>query len=826
MNKRVWSIAVALAMLCSMVCSVFVVSAADESVLESDALDATVQLNNYASEQPALLNTEGGSEPTSVVMSTEKEHLSLDEEFDISVSLENYRGDWAIFVAELTYDPAELEYKGFETKIGEEFTLSIDESNKASGSLMVFMMSNQGTNLPAVEGTAALMDLKFKAIAETDNAKLSFTFVDDSVAGYVGDEPEFIATEAYAATSDFEREVRVYQPHLTMRLVDESGNPVTEIEQGEKVKAIVCLNNFYEGWMMMTLDLQYNGNKFKYISSEDLGNLVDSETSDPVSMLVAETEDAAKPLSICFFSPSLGNMILKDGASDADILELTLEAQGAGSALEIGTSFQQEGNFKYDAATGEEELLTSADDYVEEHEEGTAEVKVTQKVFPYLSVVVEEDKPAFSRGEKFTLQVNITDYVDPWSMMSILVNLNKNVFEVDTDNIVALGDSDVAVVPVISGNKLGITIFSEEGDDLKLGASSGTILEIPITIKSDYTVDGSEFPITASFLAGGNLSGDDVAGYIETSAVKPITVRGKPELSIRIDQIDGVDVPEGEEIGAIEQGKEVRFAVSIKDFTSAWEVMTLKALFDSDVFEFVSVEDKNAFNDDGEGAHSEFITEHAKGTLLACWFNGDPLPMYLPNQDIMVFTLKVRQEDLTEEQLRRFVSVAFLEGGNYQNGAELDGDNYTDTPAEVEVKIETAASEISVKIEWGAMAFTYSFGTWDPQNHIWDGRGWTCLNADSEAENWITVTNQGKVDITATFEFAVNPEKTDLVGLTHTFEQDGTAVSSLTVDKAEGDAYNSATVQFELGDLPAGAELSTDTKTVLGTITVTIDKAV
>ncbi|MBQ7971773.1 MAG: hypothetical protein IJ294_05450 [Clostridia bacterium] len=830
MNKRVWSIAVALVMLLSMVCSAFVVSAADESVPEGDASDATVQLNNNASEQPALLNTESA---TYLEMSSSADHYSVDDEFAVSASLKNYNGDWAIFSAALTFDPQELEYQGFTSKLGDAFTLTVDDSDKATGRLTVWMMSNEGTNLPADEnGSAALMDLQFKAIGETENADLTFTFADESVAGYVADEPAFIAPDAYTATSVFESvAIRVYRPYLTMRLVDENGNAVTEITQGQKVKAIVSLKQYYpdESWMMMSLDLQFNGNKFKYDLDTlvNYENLVDSEGT-AVTMLPAETEDPAKPLSICFFSSELNNMVLKGGATEADILELTLEATGAGNVLEIGASFLQEGNIKYNTETGEEEVLIPAEDYIEEHEEGTAEIKVVQTEFPYLSVSVDPDKTTFAPGESFTLKVNINDYVDPFSMMSILVDLGADAYEVDTENIVAFG-GDVAVVPMLSGNKLGITIFSEDGDDLKLsgGLTSGTVLEIPIKAISNA---GNGTPIQVSFLEGGNFSGDEEAGYDKT--VPPvelnITVQGKPELSIRIDKIDGVAVPDGEESISVEQGKEVTFAVSVKDFAGAWDVMTLKALFDPEVFEFVSAEDLKPFVvPEEDGAFSEFISEAGNGKLLACWFNSGPLSMTNPDRDVMTFTLRVRHGDLTQDQLSQLVSVKFLEDGNYANDNMLTGEDYTETPAEVEFTITKVDLEVSVEISWGAMQFTYNFGTWDPQNHVWDGRGWTCLNAEGEAENYITVTNQGGVDITASFDFSLDETNESIVGLTHSFKKGEDTITSLDVAKADGETYPSETVYFELaGDLPEGV-LSEDAEnpTQLGTIKVTIDMA-
>ena len=59
----------------------------------------------------------------------------------------------------------------------------------------------------------------------------------------------------------------------------------------------------------------------------------------------------------------------------------------------------------------------------------------------------------------------------------------------------------------------------------------------------------------------------------------------------------------------------------------------------------------------------------------------------------------------------------------------------------------SAAGEIvSVDITWGAMAFTYSDGTWNTESHEWEGTGWI---PDQTNGNAVTVKNIGTVIVNA-----------------------------------------------------------------------------
>lgn len=940
MNKRVWSIAVALVMLLSMVCSAFAVSAADEvlqialsseNVSEGDALEATVQLNNYASDwndlairldyDPSMLeivsvDTSGfgadgsyaeeqkgvleakwsyeeavvkeetafdamkisfkviGAEGASSLkaalqagevtaeaqaafqientfeLSLENSLLAADgtgttlaltpsataivigSEFDVAVSLENYTGDWATFTATLTYDSSAVQYRGYEEAENAAFIVANVE--EADGALTITWLSATDENVTATGAALALLNLKFKALAEGDSA-LTAVFADESVAGYDANlDPVFIDASAYN-TAEVSSTVSITKktPYLTLHW---AGDSVTEIKQGDQIKAYVTLNDYYEGWMMMNLSVAYDAAIFELTDAQAL----DAFADDAMEMLT--TEPSVGTLNVCFFNGDAENALLKADADGnavykANILELTFTARAnAEGTGEISTSFGA-GNYKYDAAADEEIELTQTEDYTVTHEDGTVEVSVIKISRPSLSTKLVDSEgneiTSVKQGESFKLQVYIKDFDQAWSMMSLIAKFDNTVFEVDEAAVEAANPNEELLfgdymVSVLSGGTLGVTLLDGNGDDVGLtgDVTEGVILTIPMTVKSGIVLDEDSFPIDVYFAPEGNMSGGEVVdtlyydNYDESTAAKAdVAIQGQPYVTIERVVADGEDAS-----AVVKQGDEVEFAVYANDFINAWQIMTLRVTFDSKVFQLVpdSATDSEPFDTTSE--YYQFIPEEGTSALLACWFNDVDMSMKdKTKQQVMTFKLKAKEGvDLTDEEIAQIISeitVAFEPSGNYQGGAEVSADAYIATPGTVQVTVEEVELEIFVNITWGAMEFTYNFGTWDPNGHVWDGRGWSVAN---DADKTITVTNQGGVAVTAEFAFAES-----LTGMVGTFyDSENAEVTQLTIAApADGVEGVSEAVTLGLGELPDGAELSTTEKTPLGTITITIDKA-
>lgn len=120
---------------------------------------------------------------------------------------------------------------------------------------------------------------------------------------------------------------------------------------------------------------------------------------------------------------------------------------------------------------------------------------------------------------------------------------------------------------------------------------------------------------------------------------------------------------------------------------------------------------------------------------------------------------------------------------------------------------------VSVDVTWGSLSYTYNPGTWNPDTHQYDGRGWT---ADQEGGDQITLVNQGAADVAVTAGYTAEENYTS----GGTFQVDGVSVNeSQTLPAATDGTPSSLIFTF----LPTGdpvAQQFEDRK--IGTITMTI----
>ena len=136
---------------------------------------------------------------------------------------------------------------------------------------------------------------------------------------------------------------------------------------------------------------------------------------------------------------------------------------------------------------------------------------------------------------------------------------------------------------------------------------------------------------------------------------------------------------------------------------------------------------------------------------------------------------------------------------------------------------ESSATIYSVDIVWQSMEFTYtsaSEGTWDPETHDYTNKqdaSWSFAN------NKITVTNHSNTAINATFSYAPAANFDTVSGAF--VDSSGTALTNATLalSSAVGSAQEAAPSDDAFlslsGELPSRLE----TKTVCGTVTVTIN---
>ena len=120
---------------------------------------------------------------------------------------------------------------------------------------------------------------------------------------------------------------------------------------------------------------------------------------------------------------------------------------------------------------------------------------------------------------------------------------------------------------------------------------------------------------------------------------------------------------------------------------------------------------------------------------------------------------------------------------------------------------------VSVDVTWGSLSYTYNPGTWNPDTHQYDGRGWT---ADQEGGDQITLVNQGAADVTVTAGYTAEENYTS----GGTFQVDGVSVNGSQSLPAATDGTPSSLIFTFLPTGDPVAQQFEDQK--IGTITITI----
>lgn len=672
MNKRVWSVVVALAMLLSMICSVFVVSA-DETQAD-------------------------GSGATSLKLTPSASDIALGHEFTVDLSLANYESNWATFTTELTYNASAVEYLGFELKKASELSVASVEENVAGTLTIIFLNSE---NISA-DIAADLLTLKFKATADSTNP-ISASFVADSVAGYLADgTSDYIAEDSYSAAA-VEPQILTEKktPHLTMRLVDKNGNPVTSINQGDEIRAIVTLNDYYDPWMVMNLSLNYDATKFTYKEAKDLAAFVSDENGE---MTMAVPDDTNNPLSVRFANATSANRSLKDGKKSADILELTLVANATAVPGEtnIGASFADSGNSRFDPATGETVALTKDNDFLVDDAEGKGNVpvEIIEVIRPYLTLEDEDGKPltnlTVAQGNSFTVNVKINNFHQKWSAMSLIAEFDKTVFDVTESAVQNANTTPLFggyVFPVLGNGALGVTLLSSEGDVGLTNAdgdevTEGIVLKIPMIAKKEVDLS----TINVFFAPDGNISGgkevDD--GLYNTNKDNPAKVemnvvpQGQPGLSIQLD--DSNIIVDENENPIIKQGESFTVNVKINNFYQKWSAMSFIAKFDSKVFEVD--EDALQQGENKTGVFGDYVIPVLGNSGLGVTLLSENGDVSIDGGEGIIFRIPMKVNDNAVLNANTFpIEVSFVPEGNISKGEIVDKESYLNEPVKIDLNV-------------------------------------------------------------------------------------------------------------------------------------------
>lgn len=787
MLKRVWSIAVILAMLLSMIC---VVSASAEDA------NAAVQLNN--------------SGPAYVTIESSQVQVGYNSVLTVDVYLNDYANNLASMGLEFKYDPSLVSLPNGIDDI-QAYHFGSDEQSEpdsnivfelADGSVKAVWFSLSGENIVAESSRVKLLTMKFKTLTEVSDddktAVISAETIDGSMATVDGS-----GSFAPPSADIFEETIESEQVEIVKAAVSlELSADKTELRQGQKVTVDVKVKDFYTRWAVMSLVGSFDSDVF------DVTKVTNTEAFPGSFAYEKDTKNYA--LAACWIN--VDDMSLEGNVTDAVVMKVELTARTdvtlSGDTFPIQFSFVPDGNYSFSDPNAP--ISPESGIYIPNSNE------LSMKVLPRPYLSLSADKTTVPMGGTVNVTVRLNEFRDQWAIMSLVADFDQSVFEIvdiqkDVQNLANFPGSFIAE----RGSKAPLAVSWVNMEDDGTATPNVDLMVVTLKVKKDLDLDENTLPITFSFAPDGNislglnpnaaLSAED-GWYIETSEELEITIADRASLELSVDKTE------------LKQGEEFTVDVTVKDLSIPWAMLSFKTNFDSSVFEVVEVIDHKVFP-------GNLIYEPGATTPMAfCWFNTEDVLVADPSAKVVSIKLRAKETAVLSEETYPF-SVSFAPDGNISFGIDsnqaLSADYYIEESNVLQIKVAPIdQAVVAVKIEWGNMLFEYDAGEWDTETHRWVGGGWKTATDF----NKIAVINQGQVDVGVAFEY-----QNLIEGMSGAFSIQNaedeyeplTAALSLPKANAEGEPTTKV-VWFNLSGLPQDKDALGETAETVGTVTITI----
>jgi hypothetical protein len=269
--------------------------------------------------------------------------------------------------------------------------------------------------------------------------------------------------------------------------------------------------------------------------------------------------------------------------------------------------------------------------------------------------------------------------------------------------------------------------------------------------------------------------------------------------------------------GTVEAGDEFTVTLSLSKFYEGdWSTFSIWADIDPNL-EFVEATSESL----GENVVFAYTTENEKGKdLVLGWVGLENIPAVQDKFVTLTFCAKADAEinPVTFEPIDFYFAKDAMytcvdaQTLNYQPVAE-DGSAYKVGAHRFTIDVIAADTLVEYTVTWGALAYSYNFGKWNVDDHVWEDGAWEC----EEGADEITVINDGQVGFKAGFTFTKYTESSyDLTNLSGSFTYKGAPLDG------ELDVTTEDPAQTVLFALSGKTEQVWDDQQTVGMITVAI----
>lgn len=738
--------------------------------------------------------------------------LNAGETFDVTVSLKDHANAWAAFTLVGVYDRDLFEI-AVDEETGEKQIIKNEngysdvivdfETVDATEKLKVVWINAE--NVAFADPNAELMTITFRAKKATTDANIGFYFAENGVIAE-GEDGVLAPQKPNENYTGEEKDATVTVAPTPMKVVTTVEGDVSELKAGKTFSVKVSVKDYYEDLAALSLKSVYDPANFELVGVQSL--LTFGEGGEFITPDIDAINGGEEDLDLVWI-----NAENVDLPAEFDAAVLTLRAKKAAENATVDVEFLPSGILRVDKNGMPETLVDEQGSSAYFTAENDPAVVTVAPAKVLLEVVT--DAKNVMAGDEFTVEVYVIDYYSPLAAISINGKLDEK-FEVLSCSAEILG----GVEPVQDGDGQLQFVWAS-AENIEIEEQRFKVLTLKVKALQSTT---AEDVIAFNFINGGmvRVDGDGGVSGLEagTDYADPANPAENQKATINVSvakrpvQLSAAP----KTAGTVEAGKTFDVVVSISDFYEGdWSSLGIWANFDSADF---AVE--NATTDPNfDGVFSWTLdnknAEEPK-PFVAGWVALNNVAKF-PE---MTVTFLAKEDAAIDEAMEQidfyFASNAINTCVDYDTMQYKVVENTDDCAYESEavpVRINITAPEAMVQYElsWGNLKFSYEFGTWDIENHEWNGAGWIC----EEGADEITVENTGSVGFNAGFEFTKNGESLyDLTNLTGSFiHEDAPLVGQITIEVGQP-------IKTVLFALNGRTEQVWDDQQTIGSITVTI----
>ena len=535
-------------------------------------------------------------------------------EMTVTVRVKDYADAWSTMTIKGSYDKDKLELIKVEP---------IDFKDTISGTEAVVEDSTAGVlgvtwlNIEAVdmdpEFTA--LTLTFEVKAEGD-ANLSFSFVPDGILDADGKFVPAVDFDSAEKTATVAIAPSVQGAMLNVSVVEDS------VKIGQTVTVKVDVADYKDNWAVMTIVGSYDAEKFELQEKKLITFRDNGITEEPVFV------NENGKIAVTWLNDDA--VVMEDDPFTA--LELTFK---------VKTGENTDGKFEFSFLP---EGVLDADGNEVPAETYAADTKVSDTVslLPVgtkTSLEVSVDEDAAYVGKTVTVRVNVKDYANLWSGMTIQGHYDPAKLAVKT--ITPINFQDEVLAPEIKDENGEIKVCWANADVIESENPNFEALVIVFDV-----LDEGEAEFDFSFVSGGIVDGNGdhaPADWYDSTEVTDTVVLERDNSKAHL-------------VAAVSQdrakiGEQITYTVDVADYKDNWLAMAIDAIYDPAQLKLIGVTSpiENEF-------YGFVVEEKEPGTVKVAWMNDEPV--------VLGSTFKAMElvfEVISKGDAQ--VSFAFPEGG-------------------------------------------------------------------------------------------------------------------------------------------------------------------